>query len=219
MNIVGQSKHLMLHLGAAPIMWLMIALSIASLAVIVERAFFFQAIRDDVELLARVLSERLHSRDFEGARVAMETSPSAEAAVVLAGILASPRGANAARESMAGAASAQRVRLERRLAFLGTLGSNAPFIGLFGTVIGIVMAFDALGKAGAAAAPTGVMSAIAEALVATAIGLAVAIPAVAAYNVFQRRIKVITAHTDTLTRVLLSHLETSPSADSKRGAA
>ena len=206
MNIVEQSKHLMLHVGAAPVMWLMLGLSIVSIAVVVERAFFFHSIRDDIEMLTRVLHERLGSRDLEGARVAMETSPSAEAAVVLAGILASARGPNAARESMGGAASAQRVRLERRLAFLGTIGSNAPFVGLFGTVIGIVMAFDALGRAGAGVAPTGVMSAIAEALVATAIGLAVAIPAVAAYNVFQRKIRVITAHTETLSRVLLSHL-------------
>lgn len=57
-------------------------------------------------------------------------------------------------------------------------------------------------------APANVMGSIAEALVATAIGIGVAIPAVAAYNVFQRRIRVISAHTDTLSRVLLAHLET-----------
>ena len=99
----------------------------------------------------------------------------------------------------------ERLRLERRLAFLGTLGSNAPFIGLLGTVIGIVMAFDALGAAGPnAAAPATVMAAIAEALVATAVGLAVAIPAVMAFNGFHRRIKVMLARADALGRRLLS---------------
>jgi biopolymer transport protein ExbB len=134
-------------------------------------------------------------------------SPSAEAAVVVAGLIEAPRGAAAAREAMAGAVAIQRIRLERRLAFLGTLGNNAPFIGLLGTVIGIVMAFEELGKMGANAAAGTVMSSIAEALVATAIGLAVAIPAVASFNYFQRRIKSIAGSTEALTRVLLAHLE------------
>ena len=116
---------------------------------------------------------------------------------------------------MAGAAALQRMKLEKRLAYLGTLGNNAPFIGLFGTVIGVVGAFDALGKAAEkplaqaasqAMAPQQVMSSIAEALVATAVGLAVAIPAVAANNVFQRMIKSTLANTEALSRVLLSHL-------------
>jgi biopolymer transport protein ExbB len=100
------------------------------------------------------------------------------------------------------------------LAFLGTLGNNAPFIGLFGTVIGIVQAFEALGKQGmgggaaaaSAAAPTAVMSSIAEALVATAVGLAVAIPAVAAYNFYQRHTRAVLGNTEALTNVLLAHL-------------
>jgi biopolymer transport protein ExbB len=116
---------------------------------------------------------------------------------------------------MKGAAALQRLRLERRLAFLGTVGNNAPFIGLFGTVIGVIQAFEALGKedkvsaaatAAAGMAPQQVMAAIAEALVATAIGLFVAIPAVAAYNIFMRKSKAILANTEALSRVLLSHL-------------
>ena len=118
---------------------------------------------------------------------------------------------------MKGAAALQRMKLERRLIFLGTLGNNAPFIGLFGTVIGIVMAFEALGSGGsvaattetaaaAATAPLEVMTAIAEALVATAVGIGIAIPAVATYNYFQRQAKTIIANTEALSRVLLAHL-------------
>ena len=107
------------------------------------------------------------------------------------------------------------VKLERRLAYLGTLGNNAPFVGLFGTVIGVVQAFEVLGKQDAAMAvseaaqgmaPQEVMAAIAEALVATAVGLFVAIPAVAMYNIFQRRLKSILANTDALGSVLPAHL-------------
>src|SRR5262249_13072024 len=124
-------------------------------------------------------------------------------------------GAKAAEEAMAGAAALQRMKLEKRLVYLGTLGNNAPFIGLFGTVIGVVQAFDELGKAshagvGAQAAPAmapqAVMASISEALVATAIGLFVAIPAVAAFNAFQRVIKSKLANTEVLSRVLLAHL-------------
>ena len=153
----------------------------------------------------------------------LETSPSAEAAVVVAGLVEAERGAEAAEEAMAGAAALQRMKLEKRLAFLGTLGNNAPFIGLLGTVIGIVQAFDELGKAAKIAeprkprptiAPQAVMTSIAEALVATAIGLFVAIPAVAAYNTFQRLTKSTLANTEVLSRILLAHLK----AERRRGA-
>ena len=134
--------------------------------------------------------------------------------MVVAGLLEAERGPKAADEAMKGAAALQRMRLEKRLAVLGTLGNNAPFIGLFGTVIGVVMAFEELGKhsqgaAGEAAsvmAPQTVMWAIAEALVATAVGLAVAIPAVAAYNFFQRLVKSTLANTETLSGVLMAYL-------------
>jgi biopolymer transport protein ExbB len=217
MKIVEKSKAVMLAMGAAPVMWLMIGLSILSLAIILERGYFFYSIRDDLEALARELQNALNRGNTEEARRRMEQSPSAEAAVVVAGLLASERGAAAAEEAMAGATALQRMKLEKRLAYLGTLGNNAPFIGLFGTVVGIIQAFEKLGEAGkntaqsaSVAAPAEVMASIAEALVATAIGLAVAIPAVAAYNYFQRLIKSTVTNTDALSRVLLAHLKGDP---------
>jgi len=78
-----------------------------------------------------------------------------------------------------------RLEMERNLVYLGTLGNNAPFIGLLGTVIGIVGAFHQLGN-GIGQVSAGLMSQIGEALIATAIGLVVALPAVASYNLFQR---------------------------------
>jgi biopolymer transport protein ExbB/TolQ len=217
MNIVEKSKAVMLAMGAKPVMWLMIALSILSLAIILERAYFFYSISDDLETLARELARSLRSGNLDEARKRMEASPSAEAAVVVAGLSEADRGAESAEEAMAGAQALQRMKLERRLAYLGTLGNNAPFIGLFGTVIGIMEAFAKLGEAGKAttaaqsvSAPTEVMNAISEALVATAVGLAVAIPAVAAYNFFQRLIKSKVTNTDALSRVLLAHLKGEP---------
>ncbi|MBI5531229.1 MAG: MotA/TolQ/ExbB proton channel family protein [Deltaproteobacteria bacterium] len=214
MNLVEWLKRIMVGFGATWVMWLLIALSVVSVAIMLERGWFFYSIRDDLVKLAHELRRLLRDGDIEGAVKRMQASPSAEGAVVVAGLLESDRGPKAAEEAMRGAAALQRMRLERRLAYLGTLGNNAPFIGLFGTVIGVIMAFDELGKhaqgpataAAAAMAPTTVMSAIAEALVATGVGLFVAIPAVAANNFFQRRAKQILANTDTLSCVLLSYL-------------
>lgn len=212
MDIVTQSKSLMLTLGAAPVMWLMIGLSLVSLSIIVERAWFFFSISGDFAALAREFSERLAEDDLAGARGVLLASPSSEAQVVLAGLDACEGGVGAARAAMAGAVAVQRTRLDRRLGFLGTLGNNAPFLGLFGTVIGIILAFDELGRAGAnATASAGVMDSIAEALVATAIGLLVAIPAVAAFNAFQRKLRSIAANTEALSHVLLTHLESTAS--------
>jgi biopolymer transport protein ExbB len=211
MDIVTQAKLLMLSLGAAPVMWLMVGLSIISLVIIVERALFFFSVRGDFTALARSFSDCLRAGDLARARTLLESSRSLEAEVVLAGIEEYERGATAAREAMAGAAAVQRGKCDRRLGFLGTLGNNAPFVGLFGTVIGIILAFEELSKAGTgASATTGVMSSIAEALVATAIGLFVAIPAVAAFNWFQRKIRGVTANTEALSHVLLVHLESDP---------
>lgn len=214
MNIVEWLKRIMVGFGAAWVMWLLIVLSVVSVAVMLERAWFFWSIRDNLEKLAKRLRELLRNGDIEGAINAMRKSPSAEAAVVVAGLIEAERGPKAADEAMRGATALQRMRLEKRLAILGTLGNNAPFIGLFGTVIGVVMAFEELGKhsqasaadAASVMAPQTVMWAIAEALVATAVGLIVAIPAVAAYNFFQRLVKSTVANTETLAGVLLSYL-------------
>jgi biopolymer transport protein ExbB len=221
--MIERVKSAMVGAGAGWVLWLMLALSVISLAIMLERAWLFWSLRDDTGALMRELGRLLRAGDLEGARRRLEASPSAEAAVVVAGIVEADLGAAAAEEAMLGASALQRMKLEKRLAYLGTLGNNAPFIGLLGTVIGIVGAFEELGKAnaplpggaavGAAAAtasqlaPQAVMTNIAEALVATAVGLLVAIPAVAAFNMFQRVVKTTLANTDALAHVLLAHLK------------
>ena len=111
--------------------------------------------------------------------------------------------------------------LTSRISYLADLGGIAPMVGLLGTVIGIVQAFDELGKAAksqavqtaSTIAPQAVMTSIAEALVATAIGLIVAIPAVAAYNTFQRLTKSTLANTEVLARILMAHLKAEEPAE------
>lgn len=212
--MIERVKSAMVGLGAGWVLILMLVLSVVSLAVMLERAWLYWSLRDDVPSLMRDLGRLLRSGDLEGARKRLEGSPSAEAAVAIAGIVEAGMGPEAAEEAMAGAAALQKLKLEKRLSFLGTLGNNAPFIGLLGTVIGIIGAFDELGKAknatmtaAAQVAPEAVMSNIAEALVATAVGLLVAIPAVAAFNAFQRIVKATLANTEALQHVVLAHLK------------
>lgn len=208
MNIVERSKDILLEVGAAPILYLMIALSVISVAVMLERAWFFFVSSEDLGSLARALEDKLGAGDLAGARALTESSRSIEGAIVRAGLASGERGADAASAAMASATAIGRLRLERRLSFLGTLGNNAPFVGLLGTVIGIVQAFNELERAGlGGSASADIMGAIAEALVATAIGLAVAIPAVAAFNYFQRRIKTTLGNAEALEHIVLSHLK------------
>jgi biopolymer transport protein ExbB len=218
MNIVERSKLLLLDVGASPILYLMIALSLLSVAIIAERTLFFFRVRENLQELAAQLALALEQADLTSAKLLVASSSSAESAIVAAGLSRIEHGPAAVEEAMSGAAAVQRMRLERRLGFLGTLGANAPFVGLLGTVIGIVQAFEQLQVAGAAngsgGAMNGVMGAIAEALVATAIGLFVAIPAVAAFNAFQRRIKQTLGNAEALRHILLSYVKALPhSAD------
>jgi biopolymer transport protein ExbB len=217
-SLIERVKSAMVGLGTGWILALMLVLSIISLAVMLERAWLYWSLRDDIDALMRDLGRLLRGNDMEGARKRLEESRSAEAAVVIAGIVEADRGVESAIEAMDGAGVLQRLKLEKRLAFLGTLGNNAPFIGLLGTVIGIVAAFDELSKVKMAAAgastqlaPEAVMARISEALVATAIGILIAIPAVAAFNAFQRVVRGTVANTEALGHLLLAHLKAVPS--------
>ena len=107
------------------------------------------------------------------------------------------------------AASEAVTNLERRLTWLATIAATSPFVGLFGTVMGVVEAFHGLGTAGAATLRA-VAPGIAEALITTAAGLFVAVPAVVAYNQFAARVRVFAAAIDDFSRELLNSMEEIP---------
>jgi biopolymer transport protein ExbB len=175
-------------LGATWVMWLLIGLSVISVAIMLERAYFFAVTRDDIDSLRKDLLDALRRGDLAGARKRMQSSRSFEASFAMAGLDSAADGAAAANERIAGEEKIARLRMERNLAFLGTVGNNAPFVGLLGTVIGIIRAFHSLDQS-QGKVTAGLMMDIGEALVATAIGIMVAIPAVAAFNYGQRVIK------------------------------
>jgi biopolymer transport protein TolQ len=119
-----------------------------------------------------------------------------------------PRNLTAIQRATQIAASEEMTRLERRLPWLATTGAVTPFIGLFGTVWGIIDAFQGLGTAGAATLRA-VAPGISEALITTAAGLFAAIPAVIAYNAFSHQIKEFAARSDDFALELLNVFERS----------
>ena len=169
--------------GAQWVLWLLVGLSVAAIAVVIERAVLFASSKDDVPRLRGDLRRLLSSGDLEDARRRLEESPCFEARIASAGLDAD--GTASAEERMRGETQLARLSMEKNLALLGTLGNNAPFVGLLGTVIGIVRAFRELEQSSGQVS-AGLMSEIGEALVATAVGLIVALPAVAFYNLYHR---------------------------------
>jgi biopolymer transport protein ExbB len=191
--------------GAEWVLYALAALSITSVAVILERALFFR--RQGRSRSETVIPLLAYGR-LEQAVLEVEGQPGLEAAVVRAAVDAAEGGPASLAEAVAFTIRRERPAYERGLGFLGTLGSNAPFLGLFGTVVGIIKAFADLGVgtakgAGAAA----VMSGLSEALVATAVGIFVAIPAVVAFNAFNRNLKATVNRAEALAHALASHLE------------
>ena len=188
------------------VLWLLLGLSLLSVAVMVERWIFYRRRKIDFDSLREEFIKDLDKGDFEAAAKLLAKTNSLETNVVLAGLRGYAKGPESVEDLLTGALSREKSFYERRLPILATLASNSPYIGLFGTVLGIVRAFKDLSK-DMASASTGVMAGIAEALVATAIGLLVAIPAVVAYNVFKGMVKDAVTNTEALSRILLAELK------------
>jgi biopolymer transport protein ExbB/TolQ len=188
------------------VLWLLLSLSLLSVAVMVERWFFYRRRKLDFEAVKSEFTKALDKGDFDAAAKLLAKHDCLETNVTLAGLRGYEKGPESVEDLIAGAMSRGKAEYERRLSILATLASNSPYIGLFGTVLGIVRSFKEMSK-DIANASSGVMAGIAEALVATAVGLLVAIPAVVAYNVFKGMVKDAVTNTDGLTRVLMAELK------------
>jgi biopolymer transport protein ExbB len=226
MNTVEAIKHLFITSGASWVLWLLGALSVASIAVAVERLVSYRSRGANLQPLAEQLDKRLSAGEIDGAISDLGRSRAVAARIAQAGLRLAHLGPAAADKAMQSAVALERGRLEQRLAYLGTVGNNAPFVGLFGTVIGVIQAFEELGhgapghaaaaSAASQVASQAVMSSIAEALVATAVGIAVALPAVALYNYLQRRVTALLSGAEVLTNLVLAYLSASARAEGAR---
>ena len=213
MNLIDTLAKVLDQLGAEWLLFILIGLSVLSLTIVVEKMIFLQRNAVPADLQQQLL--RALSKSKADAIAVLEPYSGMQAQVVLAGVREMERGAEAVQELMAASEAVQKQRYDRFLGFLGSLGANAPFIGLLGTVIGIMGAFADLqrtmGAEGADASRTqAIMGSISEALVATAVGLFVAIPAVWAFNQFKGKIRNVQADSGALASILLAHLKSVP---------
>jgi len=193
-------------LGAGWVLWLLVFLSVGCIAIALERTWFLLSDRAAAGELGQAVNAFLASGDTAALGAALAALGGFEARVLAAGLELAPHGVDAAEKAMAGTVTAEKMRMERGLSFLATVGSNAPFLGLFGTVLGIIKAFHDL-AINTDEASEAVMAGISEALVATAVGLLVAIPAVVLYNVFSRWVKSRLSRSQSLANLVLARLE------------
>jgi biopolymer transport protein TolQ len=179
--------------GGTAVLYILIALSVLSIGIIIERSWWFRRRRVDTAALGKQLDKCLRTEDIEGAKALLREQPSIEAAVVREALDWYDAGPEAIQEILDKGLADRRKDFESGLVFLGTLGNNAPFVGLFGTVLGIVTAFKELSNTAAGAA--------------TQNGILVALPAVISFNIFQKRGVIIGDNVGALGNVVLAHIQ------------
>lgn len=185
------------------ILWFLILLSVFSCAIILERFFYLKNFLADT---SKILSEMIS---------ALESNRNAHMKLIYDKYALLPAGKilqkawehiiekkdRGLEEMLNSHLLSLKPKMESHIGFLATLGSNAPFIGLLGTIFGVMEAFEALGAENSSV--SAVMVGISKALVATAVGLIVAIPAITAYNFLQKKLKMIFHHLESMKETML----------------
>ncbi len=205
-------------IGAEWVLYLLILLSIVSIALILERALFYRAASKGLqEFRSQIRSAATQGKWDEATRAALNRVSAENGARDLeSGMTAALAGAKKeGRKTSAEVLSevahdpvmSAKIDWDKNLSILATIGSNAPFIGLFGTVLGIIKAFHDLSMNGGQGAVSATVTAgMAEALIATAVGILVAIPATVAFNLFQRRVKKAMSEAESMKSFLIGRI-------------
>lgn len=198
-------------LGSSWVLYLLLFLSVVSIATMVERWIFFARRTADFERLRPDLIARLDEANLEGLEKLLASDVTFQGRIAREALKWLHGGPEAMADAVDAELSRVRGELEKGSNLLGTLGNNAPFVGLFGTVLGVIIAFHSLGQSGGNAnAMGGVMGGIAEALVATGVGLFVALPAVVAFNILQRRIGQVEADAVAIVKLVSAYAKANP---------
>lgn len=191
------------QLGANWVLWLLVALSVISIGIMIDRFLWFRSRESDIETFIRELRGAYDRGELERFESKYKANTGIPIQVAMHGLSERENGPEAVAEAMHAERARWRRSGDRNLMVLGTLGNNVPFVGLFGTVLGVMNAFLLLSSKSANAEKE-VFDQIAEALSATAFGLIVAIPAVASFNYFTRRLRVLMTTADEAAHQVLS---------------
>ena len=184
-----------LIIKGGPVMWPLLACSIVALSVVFERMFFWLVIgfRKDQKLTNRIFT-LTEEGDFDAAIAEGKTSKCLVAGILTAGLAHRDYGLT---QSLEAAAMHEIEKMKRSLSVLDTIITLAPLLGILGTVAGIIGSFDLLGAAGLED-PKAVTGGIAQALITTATGLAIAIVALIPYNALTRKVEKVTRYLEQL---------------------
>jgi biopolymer transport protein ExbB len=196
---------------------ILLACSILAVAFSVERFLFYRRAKVDSTRFLSKIKLSIENDNFQEAITFCERDHSPVAAVVRVGLLNNKLPYHQLQELLTATREEEKVKLERYLGVLGTLGSSCPFIGLFGTVTGIIKAFHDLAASGSGG-PTVVAAGIAEALVATAAGMLVAIPCVMVFNYFSRKVKTMDVEMEVTAKRFLTILASRGEETTRRRA-
>ncbi len=187
--------------AARGVLVVLMFLSIWSVGIMIDRRRVF---RNEIgSVKPEEAKKMIQNKNWDLLRSWAENNPSYVGGVILAALNAEKGESESVDRAVQSYLSDQRLKMEKGLNVLATLGSNAPFIGLFGTVLGIIQSFGILSSQ-QGSAMNAVMLGLAEALIATAIGLFVAIPAVVAYNHFSQRMRNATLQAQSLRDLYIS---------------
>lgn len=199
-------------IGAEWVLILLLVLSVYSIALVIERFRFFARANLEANQFRSEIREAVKNKSWDKAlKLAQDRSDKGQKdfdSTLTTALLS--HSSSSSFEALQAIAQDSLIRTkitwEKNLSMLATIGNNAPFIGLFGTVLGIIEAFQHLSQKANTGVQT-VTSGLAEALIATAVGILVAIPAVAAFNLFQRKVKASLAEAEALKNYLIGQLE------------
>ncbi|MSQ03370.1 MAG: MotA/TolQ/ExbB proton channel family protein [Myxococcales bacterium] len=190
-------------LGAWWVLWLLVILSFICLAIGIERVVYFVVNRSPAGPFEAAVGRYLSGGGRDELEASLDQQKGVESRVLLAGLRA--RVSAASQHAMQGTILFERLRLERGLLVVGTVASTAAFIGLFGTVLGIIQAFHELSLESTDSGKM-VMGAISEALVSTAVALMVAIPAVVLYNFLTRMVRAQLSRIESLAELVVARM-------------
>lgn len=191
------------QLGASWVLWLLVALSMISIGVMIDRALWLRRRDIDTDRFTRELRGAFERGELDELEKKYRDDPAVPVQIALRGVAEREHGAAAVAEMMQSERARWRKAADKNLIILGTLGNNVPFVGLFGTVLGVIGAFEHLRIKSESATDT-TLDLVAQALAATAFGLLVAIPAVVAFNYFTRRIKSVFGSADECAHAVLA---------------
>ncbi|MCP4202081.1 MAG: MotA/TolQ/ExbB proton channel family protein [bacterium] len=186
-----------------PVMWPLLLFSVLSVIFIIERWLALRRARINVnEFLAKTRKELIVNRSVKNAIKVCEDYRGPVASILKAGLLKYGQPREDVEKTIENAALYEMGRLERNLVWLASSANVAPLLGFFGTVVGMIKSFEALAEAGLSN-PGLVAAGISEALITTAAGLFVAIPAQLAYNFFMSRINTFVRDIETSSNMLI----------------